>query len=118
MLPQTRILVLGSLLLAACGHSGYAVRPVPRIAADNVGKPVSGLREAFGAPRKVDTTPTKLIYTWFLEQTPPGAPAGFHGCDLEVTVDIRSEHVLGYSLANVGWGKCPELKRKIRVAAR
>lgn len=118
MLRQTGAALLGSLLLSACGHSAYAVRPVPRIAADNVGKPVSRLREALGAPRKVDTTPTKLIYVWFLEQAPPGAPAGFHGCDLEVTVDIRSEHVLGYSLANVGWGKCPELKRKIRVAER
>jgi hypothetical protein len=26
--------------------------------------------------------------------------------------------VLGYSLSNVGWGKCPEVARKIRVAER
>ncbi len=42
------------VMLAGCGGSGYAVRPVPRIAADNVGKPVSVLQEAFGEPRKVD----------------------------------------------------------------
>jgi hypothetical protein len=35
---------------------------------------------------------------------------------MEVTVDGRSEHVLGYSLANVGWGKCGDLERSIRVA--
>ncbi len=118
MLRLARVVALGSLLLAGCSHSGYAVRPLPRIAADNVGKPVSRLQEALGAPRKVDTTSTKLIYVWFLEQSPPGAPAGFHGCDMEVTVDIRSEHVLGYSLANVGWGKCRDLERKIRIAER
>jgi hypothetical protein len=106
----------GSVLLAGCGHSDYAVRPIPRIAADNVGKPVSRLRDALGAPRKIDTTTTKLVYTWFLAETPAGAPVGFHGCELEVTVDIRSERVLGYSLANVGWGKCQELRYKIRVA--
>ena len=111
------MLVSGSFALAGCGHSAYAVRPVPRIAADNVGQPVSRLREAFGAPRRVDSTPTKMIYTWFLAQSPPGAPQGFHGCDMEVTVDIRSEHVLGYSLANVGWGKCHDLSRKVRIAA-
>ena len=38
----------------AASSSGYAVRPVPRIAADNVGKPVSRLQEAFGEPRKID----------------------------------------------------------------
>jgi hypothetical protein len=107
---------LGSVVLAGCSHSGYAVRPIPRIAADNVGKPVSRLEDAFGTPRKVDTTSTKLVYVWFLEETPAGAPLGFHGCELEVTVDIRSTHVLGYSLANVGWGQCRELERKIRVA--
>jgi hypothetical protein len=107
-----------SLALAACGHSAYAVRPIPRIAADNVGQPVSRLQDAFGAPRKVEPTSTRLQYVWFLEQSPPGAPAGFHGCEVEVTVDIRSEHVLGYSLANVGWGKCRDVQRKIRVAER
>jgi hypothetical protein len=109
---------IASLALAACGHSGYAVRPIPRIAADNVGKPVSRLQEAFGAPRKVDTTATRLVYVWFLAETPAGAPAGFHGCELEVTVDPRSEHVLGYSLSNIGWAKCPEMRRKIPVAER
>ena len=45
-----------TVVLAACSGSGYAVRPVPRIAADNVGKPVSVLQEAFGEPRKIETT--------------------------------------------------------------
>jgi hypothetical protein len=109
---------MASLVLAACAHSEYAVRPIPRIAAESVGKPVSRLQEAFGAPRKIETTPTKLVYVWFLEQTPAGAPTGFHGCELEVTVDARSEHVLGYSLSNIGWAKCPEVARKIHVAER
>ncbi|MGO8829613.1 MAG: hypothetical protein ACLQT5_10220 [Steroidobacteraceae bacterium] len=106
------------LALAACHGSGYAVRPIPRIAADSVGKPVSRLREAFGEPRKIESTPTKEVFVWFLPQTPAGAPAGFHGCEMEVTVDARSEHVLGYSLSNIGWSKCREVERKIRVAER
>src|SRR6266403_1446267 len=93
---------MAALLISACGHSGFAVRPIPRIAADNVGKPVSRLQEAFGPPRKIDTTPTKLVYVWFMEQTPPGAPVGFHGCEMEVTVDARTQHVLGYSLSSIG----------------
>jgi hypothetical protein len=111
-------LALGTVALAACSHSAYTVRPVASIAADTVGKPVQRLEEAFGAPRRVDSTPTKRVYVWFLEQVPPGAPSGYHGCDMEVTVDIRSQHVLGYSLANVGWGKCGEVERKIRIAER
>jgi hypothetical protein len=110
------VLAAAGFALTGCGHSDYAVRPIPRIAADNVGKPVSRLEEAFGAPRKVDTSSTKLIYDWFLAEAPAGAPVGFHGCELEVTVDIRSDHVLGYSLANIGWGKCLDMERKIRVA--
>jgi hypothetical protein len=112
----TLAVALGSLPLAGCGHSGYAVRPVPRIIADNVGKPVSRLQDAFGTPRKIDTTPTKLVYVWFLKQAPAGAPMGFHGCEMEVTVDTRSEHVLGYSLSNLGWGNCREVERKVRIA--
>ncbi|MGA2187033.1 MAG: hypothetical protein ABSH33_00800 [Steroidobacteraceae bacterium] len=108
--------VAAGLTLAACGQSGYAVRPVPRIAAENVGKPVSRLRDAFGEPRKIETTPTRLVYVWFLEQTPAGAPTGLHGCEMEVSVDPRSEHILGYSLSNIGWGNCPEIERKIRIA--
>jgi hypothetical protein len=104
--------------LAGCGHSGYAVRPVSRIAADNVGKSVSRLQEAFGSPRKVETTSTKLTYVWFIAETPAGAPTGFHGCEMEVTVDPHSQHVLGYSLSNIGWAKCREVERKIRVAER
>jgi hypothetical protein len=109
---------LAVLVLAACGHAAYAVRPIPRIAADNVGKPVLRLEETFGEPRKVDRTPTKLVYVWFVEQIPAGAPAGFHGCELEVTVDTLSEHVLGFSLSNIGWGRCSEIERKVRVAKR
>ncbi|HMK86581.1 MAG TPA: hypothetical protein VK437_11540 [Steroidobacteraceae bacterium] len=103
---------------AACHSASYAVRPIPRIAADSVGKPVSRLKEAFGPPRKIDTTPTKELYVWFLAQAPAGAPAGFHGCEMEVTVDPRSEHVLGYSLSNIGWAQCRDVERKIRITER
>jgi len=109
---------LGALMLVGCAGSGYAVRPIPRIAADNVGQPISRLQEAFGEPRKIDTTPTKLIYVWFVPQSPSGAPAGFHGCEMEVTVDARSQRILGYSLSNIGWSKCGEVERRIRVAQR
>jgi hypothetical protein len=108
---------IAGLTIAGC-HSTYAVRPVPRIAAESVGKPVSRLKEAFGQPRKIDTTPTKEVYVWFLPQKIDGAPVGLHGCEMEVTVDARSEHVLGYSLSNIGWSKCPQVERKIRVAER
>jgi hypothetical protein len=104
-------------MLAACSGSGYAVRPVPRIAADNVGRPIGRLQEAFGEPRKVDTTSTKQIYVWFIAQAPAGAPAGFHGCELEVTVEPNSQHVLGYSMSNIGWTKCGEIARRVRIAA-
>jgi hypothetical protein len=103
------------VMLAACSHSGYAVRPVPRIVADGVGKPVSRLREVFGEPRKIDTAANKEVYVWFLEQAPDGAPTGLHGCELEVTVDVRSDHVLGYSSSNIGWTKCSEIERKVRI---
>ena len=106
------------LALAGCHSSGYAVRPVTSIAADSVGKPVSRLESAFGQPRKIDAAANKQVYAWFLEQKPDGAPAGFHGCELEVTVDARSYQVLGYSLSNVGWAKCGQVERKIRVAER
>jgi hypothetical protein len=113
------IIGVGILAVAGCSSGGYAVRPVARIAADNVGKPVSRLQEAFGAPRKIDTTPTKLVYVWFLPQKPAdGNPSGFHGCEMEVTVDPRSQHVLGYSLSNVGWATCKDVERRIRVAER
>jgi hypothetical protein len=102
--------------LVACAHSGYAVQPVPRIAADNVGKPVSRLQEALGEPRKIDQASSKWVYVWFLAEKPPGAPTGFHGCELEVTVDAHSQRVLGYSLSNIGWSNCREVERKIRVA--
>jgi len=107
---------LVGVLCTGCSHSGYAVRAVPRIAADNVGQPVSRLKDAFGAPRKVESSATKQVYVWFLEQAPPGAPTGLHGCEMEVTVDPRSDRVLGYSLSNIGWAKCPEVERKIRIA--
>jgi hypothetical protein len=111
-------LVVGTLLFG-CSGSEYALRPVPRIAADNVGKPVSALQEAFGEPRKIDKTPTKLVYVWFLPQKPnDGSPSGFQGCEMEVTVDARSQRVLGYSLSNIGWAACRDVQRRIRVAQR
>jgi hypothetical protein len=109
----------GMVVLAGCSGSGYAVRPVPRIAADTVGKPVSVLQEAFGEPRKIDKTSTKLVYVWFLPQKPKeGAPSGFQGCEMEVTVDARSQRVLGYSLSNIGYSACRDVQRRIRVAQR
>jgi hypothetical protein len=117
--PTAAVTAIAMLTLAGCGGSGYAVRPVPRIVADNVGKPVSVLQEAFGAPRKIDTTPTKLVYVWFLPQKPKDeSPSGFQGCEMEVTVDPRSQHILGYSLSNIGWSTCQDVQRKIRVAQR
>ena len=106
------------LSMGGCGHSGYAVRTVPSIAADNVGKPVGRLQEAFGEPRKIDQTATKWVYVWFIAQKPDGAPTGFHGCEMEVTVDARSQRVLGYSLSNIGWSNCRQVERRIRVAER
>jgi hypothetical protein len=67
--------------------------------------------------RESDTTPPKRVRL-VPGQTPPGAPVGFHGCEMEVTVDARTQHVLGYSLSNIGWAKCPEVQRKIHVAER
>src|ERR1700722_5303676 len=99
---MTAAMGVGILMLAGCSHSEYAVRPVPRIAAENVGKPVSRLKEAFGEPRKVDQGSTSWLYVWFLPQAPAGAPSGFHGCEMEVTVDPRSQRVLGASLFNLG----------------
>lgn len=106
------------LALAGCGHSAYAVRPVPRIAADSVGKSVNELEEAFGEPRKIDATSMKLVYVWFLPEKPDGAPTGFHGCEMEVSVDANSKQVMGYSLSNIGWSTCREVTRRIRVAKR
>ena len=83
-----------------------------------MGQPVSRLQEAFGEPRKIDSTATKLVYVWFLPEKPAGAPTGFHGCEMEVTVDARSKHILGYSLSNIGWSKCHDVERRIRVAER
>ncbi|MDP9089117.1 MAG: hypothetical protein M3O26_10310 [Pseudomonadota bacterium] len=111
--------ILTAVVLAGCSGSGYAVRPVPRIAADNVGKPVSVLQEAFGEPRKIDKTATKMVYVWFLPQKPKqGTPSGFQGCEMEVTVDPRSQRILGYSLSNIGWSACRDVQRRIRVAQR
>ncbi len=69
-------LSLGILICAGCGHSAFAVRPVPKIAADNVGKPVSRLQEAFGDPRKIDQTSTKWVYVWFFPQKPARRSGG------------------------------------------
>ena len=84
---------------------------------DNVGKPVSRLKEAFGEPRKIETTSTKQLYVWFLPLKPKdGSPSGFHGCEMEVTVDPRSQQVLGYSLSNIGWSNCSDVERRVRLA--
>jgi hypothetical protein len=118
MLRFAAALGISLLTLAGCSH-GYAVRPVPRIVADNVGKSVSRLKEAFGEPRKIEATPNKQIYVWFLPQKPKdGAASGFQGCEMEVTVDPRSQQVLGYSLSNIGWSVCRDVERRIRVAGR
>jgi hypothetical protein len=107
-----------SLLLFGCS-GGYAVRPVARIAADHVGKPVDTLQEVFGEPRKIDSTGTRETYVWFLPVKPKdGSPRGFHGCEIEVSVDPRSQRVLGYSLSNIGFSSCSEVERRIRVASR
>lgn len=103
------------VVLGGCASSGYAVRAVPRIVAETVGKSVNRLQEAFGDPRKVDTTPTRQVYVWFLPATPPGAPVGLHGCEMEVTVEPRSQQVLGYSMTSIGWSKCGEVERRIRI---
>jgi hypothetical protein len=117
--PGTAPWILGGVILAGCSGSGYAVRPVPRIAADNVGQPVSVLQEAFGEPRKVDKTSTKLVYVWFLPQQPKeGSSSGFQGCEMEVTVDAHSQRILGYSLSNIGWSVCSDVQRRIRIAPR
>ncbi|HEY0748665.1 MAG TPA: hypothetical protein VGD63_18325 [Steroidobacteraceae bacterium] len=111
--------ILTAIILAGCSGSGYAVRTVPRIAADNVGKSVSVLQEAFGEPRKIDKSATKMVYVWFLPQKPKeGTPSGFQGCEMEVTVDPRSQRILGYSLSNIGWSACRDVQRRIRVAQR
>lgn len=116
MLRKVAVLVGVSVLLGACS-SGYAVRAVPRIAADNVGQPVSRLQEAFGEPRKIESHGSKQLYVWFLPLKPKdGSPSGFHGCEMEVTVDPRSQHVLGYSLSNIGWSNCSDVERRVRLA--
>jgi hypothetical protein len=117
-MPLCRIAVPVVLLLAACAGSGFAIRPVAEIAADNVGRPVDRLQEAFGEPRKIERAAVNPIYVWFFAQAPDGAPAGLHGCEMEVTVDARSQRVLGYSLSNIGWSRCHDVERRIRVAAR
>jgi hypothetical protein len=114
----TAAMTFGMLCAMGCAHSDYAVRSVPSIAADNVGKPVSRLQEIFGEPRKVDQTPSKWVYDWFFADQSARAASGFHGCEMEVSVDPRSQRVLGYSLSNIGWSNCSAVQRKIRVAER
>jgi len=108
---------LGLMLLAGCANSGYAVRPLPKILSDNVGQPVARLQEAFGEPRRIDSSPNRQLYFWFVASAPDGAPTGFHGCEMEVAVDPRSQRVLGVSLSNVGWSRCADIARRIRVAS-
>jgi hypothetical protein len=114
----TSLVIVAFTAAAGCGSSGYAVRAVPRIAAEQVGQPVSRLQEALGAPRKIDASPNKMVYVWFLAQAPDGAPPGFHGCELEATVDPGSQRVLGVSLSDIGWTRCGEVQLKIRIARR
>ncbi len=109
---------IAALGLAACGSSGYALRPVPRILAEAVGGPVSRLQETLGEPRKIDATSTRDVYVWFLARASTAAATGFHGCELEVTVDPRSQRVLGYSQSNIGGSSCGEFQRRVRLAAR
>jgi hypothetical protein len=116
-MSRTSLLLLAAAALCACSHSEFAVRPVPSIVAENVGQPVSRLEEAFGTPRKVDGAGIKQVYVWFIPMQPTGAPKGFHGCEMEVTVDTRSQRVLGYTLSNIGWSNCREAEKRIRVAS-
>ena len=111
---RTLMGIAAASCVAACSHSVYALRPVPAIVADTVGKPVSRLEDTFGEPRKIDRTPTRQVYVWYLPTEIKGAPAGFHGCEMEVTVDARSQRVLGYSMSNIGWSECKSLERKVR----
>jgi hypothetical protein len=115
-----RVIVAFSLSMSLLACSGsYAVRPVSRIAADNVGKSVRHLQDVFGEPRKVETTATRQVYVWFIPLQPKdGSPNGLHGCEIEVSVEPNSQQVLGYSLSNVGWASCSEIERRIRVASR
>jgi hypothetical protein len=116
-MSRLAVVVIGLSVLSVACSGGYAVRPVPRIAKENVGKPVSRLQEAFGAPRKIESLPNRQVYVWFLPQKPKeGSPSGFQGCEMEVTVDARSQQVLGYSLSNIGWTQCSEVERRIRIA--
>jgi hypothetical protein len=103
-----------ALVVAACGTSAYAVRPVPTIVAQNVGQPVSRLQDTFGEPRKIERNATRQVYVWYLPTKVKDAPEGFHGCEMEVTVDSRSQRVLGYSLSNLGWSECKSLERRVR----
>ena len=113
----TALICCGLIGIAGC-RSEFAVRPVPRIVADDVGQQVAVLQQVFGEPRRIDVLPMHLVYVWFFAQVPAGAPVGFHGCQLEVTVDSRTSRVLGYSMSNVGWSECGEIERRIRVASR
>jgi hypothetical protein len=106
-----------ALLLLGCSGE-YALRPVGRIVAENVGKPVSALQEVFGEPRKIESGVTRETYVWFLPVKPQdGSPSGFHGCEMEVSVDPSTQRVLGYSLSNIGWSSCSDIERRIRVAS-
>jgi hypothetical protein len=109
---------LFAIVLAGCASSGFAERPIPQILEENVGQPVGRLQEALGEPRKVDRSAANPVYVWFIPQAVEGASAGLHGCEMEVTVDARSQQVLGFSLSNIGWSKCRQISRRIRVASR
>jgi len=83
------------------------------------GQAVSVLQEAFGEPRKIDKTSTKLVYVWFLPQKPKeGAPSDSRAARWKSPSMHARQRVLGYSLSNIGWSACRDVQRRIRVAQR
>jgi len=62
--------------------------------AGQCGRPVNRLQMP-SVSGKIDTTPNRLVYVVFSSRHPQGA-GGFHGCEMEVTVDPRSQRILGF----------------------
>jgi len=111
-------LALAALGLAACGHFW----PMPSVRYEHrrrqcrkAGQSIAG---AFGEPRKIDQNLDEVGVRVVFAAEAAGAPAGFHGCEMEVTVDARSQTVLGYSLSNIGWSNCGEVERKFASRKR
>ena len=62
--------------LAGCGHSGYAVRPVPRIAADNVGQAGEPSCKRHSASRAKSTAPRRSgCMCGFFRRSPQALPS-------------------------------------------